>query len=114
MKLATEITADKMRNADFQGQLEAIGKSNAVIEFNRESAPDQRFDGIHFDNEPYLLLGWEDRTRREQILREFLELNVECQRRVRTVRSSPHEPFQGPRESGRLREPEQIARSKNI
>ena len=34
MKLATEITADKMRNADFEGQLEAIGKSNAVIEFN--------------------------------------------------------------------------------
>ncbi len=57
---------------------------DAVIDFNRESTPEQRFDGIHFDNEPYLLLGWEDRTRREQILREFLELNVECQRRVRT------------------------------
>ncbi len=57
---------------------------DAVIAFNRESSAEQRFDGIHFDNEPYLLLGWEDRTRREQILREFLELNVECQRRVRT------------------------------
>ena len=57
---------------------------DAVIDFNRESTPEQRFDGIHFDNEPYLLLGWEGRTRREQILREFLELNVECQRRVRT------------------------------
>ena len=57
---------------------------DAVIAFNRESPAEQRFDGIHFDNEPYLLLGWEDRLRREQILREFLELNVECQRRVRT------------------------------
>jgi len=53
---------------------------DAVIVFNRESPAEQRFDGIHFDNEPYLLLGWKDRLRREQILREFLELNVECQR----------------------------------
>lgn len=56
---------------------------DAVIEFNRGSDPNQRFDGIHFDNEPYLILAWHDRLRREQILREFLELNVECQRRVR-------------------------------
>jgi methyl-accepting chemotaxis protein len=34
VKIATDVTAEKLRNADFQGQLEAIGKSQAVIEFN--------------------------------------------------------------------------------
>ena len=34
VKYATDITASKLRNADFEGQLEAIGKSQAVIEFD--------------------------------------------------------------------------------
>lgn len=34
VKYATDITARKLRNADFEGQLEAIGKSQAVIEFD--------------------------------------------------------------------------------
>ncbi|MEN3381870.1 MAG: methyl-accepting chemotaxis protein [Hyphomicrobiales bacterium] len=34
VKFATDITARKMRDADTQGQLDAIGKSQAVIEFN--------------------------------------------------------------------------------
>lgn len=33
IKFATDITVEKMRNADFAGQIEAIGKSQAVIEF---------------------------------------------------------------------------------
>jgi len=33
VKFATDITATKMRNADYEGQLAAIGKSQAVIEF---------------------------------------------------------------------------------
>jgi methyl-accepting chemotaxis protein len=33
VKYATDVTDQKLRNADFEGQLEAIGKSNAVIEF---------------------------------------------------------------------------------
>jgi hypothetical protein len=57
---------------------------DAVLAFNRQSLPQQRFDGVHFDNEPYLLLGWHDKGTRERILCEFLELNVECQRRVRS------------------------------
>lgn len=56
---------------------------DAVIAFNRQGQPDERFDGIHFDNEPHLLVSWNSRPRREQILQEFLELNGECQRRVR-------------------------------
>jgi len=33
VKYATDITADKQRNADFAGQMAAIGKAQAVIEF---------------------------------------------------------------------------------
>jgi methyl-accepting chemotaxis protein len=34
IKFATEVTAQKLRNADYEGQIAAIGKSQAVIEFN--------------------------------------------------------------------------------
>ena len=34
VKYATDITREKMRNAEYQGQIEAIGKSQAVIHFN--------------------------------------------------------------------------------
>lgn len=33
VKFASDITASKLQNADFRGQIEAIGKSQAVIEF---------------------------------------------------------------------------------
>ncbi len=34
VKMATNISADKLRNADYEGQLAAIGRSQAVIEFD--------------------------------------------------------------------------------
>jgi methyl-accepting chemotaxis protein len=34
VKYATDVTANKLRNADYQGQLAAISKAQAVIEFN--------------------------------------------------------------------------------
>lgn len=36
IKYATDITQTKLKNADYQGQLAAIGKSQAVIEFNMD------------------------------------------------------------------------------
>ncbi|XGC81074.1 PAS domain-containing protein [Bdellovibrio bacteriovorus] len=36
VKFATEITAAKLRNSDFEGKLVAIGKAQAVIEFNMD------------------------------------------------------------------------------
>jgi methyl-accepting chemotaxis protein len=36
VKYATDITAQKLKNADFEGQLAAIGKSQAVIEFEMD------------------------------------------------------------------------------
>jgi len=47
VKYATDVTAEKLIAADFSGQLDAIGKSQAVIEFN--------MDGIILDaNENFL------------------------------------------------------------
>ncbi len=34
VKFATDITAQKLSSADFHGKMDAVGKSNAVIEFN--------------------------------------------------------------------------------
>ena len=36
VKFATDITAQKLANANFEGQIAAIGKSQAVIEFNMD------------------------------------------------------------------------------
>jgi methyl-accepting chemotaxis protein len=36
VKYAIEVTEQKIKNADFEGQIEAIGKSQAVIEFNMD------------------------------------------------------------------------------
>lgn len=36
VKFATEVTQQKLRNADLEGQITAIGKSQAVIEFNMD------------------------------------------------------------------------------
>ena len=57
--------------------------ADAVLAFNRDSAPPERFDGLHFDNEPSLLPGWHDRATRERLLADYLALNDEIQRRVR-------------------------------
>ncbi|MES2731567.1 MAG: PAS domain-containing protein [Bacteroidota bacterium] len=51
--LATNTTVQKLRNADFEGQLEAISKSNAIIEFNLDGT-------VMKANEIFLhLLGYE-------------------------------------------------------
>jgi methyl-accepting chemotaxis protein len=36
VKFATDVTAEKLRNADLSGQIDAIGKSQAVIAFNMD------------------------------------------------------------------------------
>jgi methyl-accepting chemotaxis protein len=36
VKFATDVTAQKLKNADLSGQMDAIGKSQAVIEFNMD------------------------------------------------------------------------------
>jgi hypothetical protein len=51
-----------------------ISRVRNIMAFNLSSAPEERFEGVHLDNEPYLLLGF-DGPSRDEILREYLELN---------------------------------------
>ncbi len=44
-----------------------------VIRYNREVPPEARFDGIRYDNEPYLLPGFAG-TQKEPLLRQYLKL----------------------------------------
>jgi len=46
IKIATDITEQKLKTLDFQGQLEAIGRSNAVIEFNMDGTVIQANDNF--------------------------------------------------------------------
>lgn len=52
VKYATDITAEKQRNADFSGQIAAISKSQAVIEFNLDgtiiNANDNFLDAVGY------------------------------------------------------------------
>jgi methyl-accepting chemotaxis protein len=46
VKYATDVTEQKLRNVDFAGQIEAIGKSQAVIEFNMDGTIIQANDNF--------------------------------------------------------------------
>jgi hypothetical protein len=52
-----------------------------VIRFNRESNPEERFYGIRYDIEPYLLPGFHG-PHREAILRSYLELTAASARKA--------------------------------
>jgi Carbohydrate binding domain 30 len=56
----------------------ALGAVEAVLDFNRGSPHEARFDGIHFDVEPYVLIGFEDPAFQQQLLDAYLEMVSEC------------------------------------
>lgn len=48
----------------------------ALDAFNRAGAADERYDGVHMDNEPYVLKGWKEGPEAQQaIIQSYLELN---------------------------------------
>jgi hypothetical protein len=61
----------------------ALSIVDAVIAYNASAAPAERFDGMHFDNEPHALLEWNDPGQRQRILAEYLELNAEAAAKAR-------------------------------
>lgn len=63
---------------------DALAAVNAILAFNRAAPRDGRFDGIHFDVEPYSLLGYSEAATRGKILQEFLEMISKCAERART------------------------------
>ena len=56
----------------------ALAAVRAIVNYNAGMTPDARFDGIHFDVEPYLLLGFALPGYRKQIFEQYLEMVVQC------------------------------------
>lgn len=54
----------------------ALSIVKAVVAYNAAAAANERFDGIHFDNEPYVLLDWRVPQLRERLLADYLDLNT--------------------------------------
>ena len=54
-----------------------------LVKFNSEAADStERFDGVQYDVEPYLLSGWKDPASREDIWNGFIELLTYCQNKI--------------------------------
>ena len=56
----------------------ALAAVRAILSYNATMTPDARFDGIHFDVEPYLLLGFAVPDYRKLLLAQYLEMIAEC------------------------------------
>jgi len=67
-----------------ENHADALAAVDAALAFNRASPAGARFDGVHFDVEPYALLGYSDPQYRTQILEEFLAMVSQCAARVET------------------------------
>jgi len=53
---------------------EVLAVVDSIVRYNAGAPPEERFAGIHFDNEPYQILGF-DGPARQAILAQYLELN---------------------------------------
>ncbi len=62
----------------------ALAAVRAILRFNATMTPNARFDAIHFDVEPYLLLGFAVPDYRERILEEYLEMVAACAEAARS------------------------------
>jgi hypothetical protein len=64
----------------------AIAAVDAVLDFNRSLPRAARFDGIHFDVEPYTLVGYADPVFATRLLEDFLRMISLCARRIHAER----------------------------
>jgi len=55
---------------------------DAVVAYNAAAQPAERFDGIHFDIEPYALEAWKDAPTRAQLLTAYLDLTARAAARA--------------------------------
>lgn len=62
---------------------EPIAFCKAICEYNKNSAPDERFYGIHLDNEPYLMIGFKNSALRPKIYKEYIELNEKLNKLIK-------------------------------
>ena len=61
-----------------------LAQIRAILDFNKEGLTQERFDGVHYDSEPYLLPGFYSNLK-ESVLAQFVSLNRKC---ADTIRSS--------------------------
>jgi len=58
----------------------------AILDFNKKYPAPEQIDGIHYDNEPYLLPGFHS-AKKEEIINQFLTLNKECKKLISSSES---------------------------
>ncbi|NQU73660.1 MAG: hypothetical protein HQ547_03000 [Candidatus Omnitrophica bacterium] len=63
-----------------------LAEVNAILEFNKKYPASEQIDGIHYDNEPYLLPGFHS-GKKEEIVNQFLALNKECKKLISSSES---------------------------
>jgi hypothetical protein len=62
---------------------QALAHLEGILAFNRANGASARFDGVHFDVEPYALIGYSDPQYRPRILVDFLEMVAKVAARTR-------------------------------
>ncbi len=82
-RLRTEALAGTPEWGVRENHAQALAALEAIIAHNRSNSASSRFDGIHYDVEPYALIGYADPHYRPQILTEFLEMVDQCSVRCR-------------------------------
>jgi hypothetical protein len=63
----------------------ALAIVNAIVGYNASAVAAARFDGMHFDIEPYLLPEWKEPASRELQLAQYLDLNHRAAARARAA-----------------------------
>lgn len=63
---------------------DALAAVDAVIDFNHSAPKSSRFDGLHFDVEPYTLVSYLDAEHATRLLQDFLRMVSLCAHRVHT------------------------------
>jgi hypothetical protein len=61
----------------------ALDAVRLVADFNRTAPAGSRFDGVHFDVEPYVLIGFADPASRKLLLKDYLGMVAACEAQAR-------------------------------
>ncbi|MCX5715586.1 MAG: PDZ domain-containing protein [Candidatus Omnitrophica bacterium] len=64
------------------GHQVVLSQLKAIIDFNKNNPAQERFDGVHYDNEPYLLPDFES-PKKNEIIGQFIALNEKCKALIR-------------------------------
>lgn len=67
-----------------ESHADALAAVDTVLNFNRSAPQSDRLDGVHFDVEPYTLVGYADTEFANRLLEDFLRMISLCAQRVHT------------------------------